>query len=220
MSVLLMLIISGFIAYGFLLYSAFNSQAYVEAGLIIFLIGLSIYFLVKVARFISVMRQLISALNKADFDIEVPYKPNDIFGRVSAMFVSALANAGRFEELRRNRVLMYYRALSVIMRRIEAPVLWVDVEKDAFKLNPAAQAMFGIEQDEYKLSGILNLPENEVFAMWLKKVIESSDIVPMEMSCEISLPVAKANRMVYIDAVSIKNEESGVQFVFLFLKQS
>ncbi len=220
MPFLIINIIIAFMAEGYLLYSAFNSQAYIEAGLVFLLIGLSMYFLIKVAKFLSVIRQLISALNKADFDVDLVYKSKDGFGQIFSQFISALANAGRFEELRRNRVLMYYRALSVILRKIESPVIWIDVEKDSFKLNSAAQALFGIEQDEYKLSGILNLPENEVFTIWLKKVIEASDIVPMDMSCEVSLPVAKAKRMVYIEATSIKNEESGVQFVFLFLKQS
>ncbi len=188
--------------------------------IVILLLSVEIFSFWKSYVFLKEISSLVESLSNGDFSKDLAYKSSDVYGRILSQLNSAIRKVGEFERLRQERVLLYYRALSLILRRMEEPVIWIDLEKDFFRLNPRAQALFEIEQDEYKFSGILNLSANDVFSSWIKRIIDSSEIVPDEFACEIALPVSRRPKMLYINAVVVKTGEEKVQVLFLFLKEA
>ncbi len=186
--------------------------------LILLILLLQVEILFRLRRFVEGLSRLIKSLQQNEFSVEFKEKERDLFANYLRQLAFAIKKSGEFEKLRRDRVLLYYRALRVLLRRVKEPVIWIDLEEDFFRLNPASQKLFGVEQEEYKLSGILNLPDNSLFSAWLDKVVKSEEIVPNEIACDISLPVSKRAQVLYIDAVVIRTGEEKAKIVFLFLK--
>ncbi len=178
-----------------------------------------VYLFFRVRWFLKTEESLLRKLSEGEFDVEVDLKEVDIFSHLASQLTSVIRKTGEFERLRRQKVLLYYRALVLILRKINNPVIWVDVEEDVFRLNSEAQKLFGVEQEEYKLSGILTLANNDVFSAWFHKVLDSSEIVPEEFACELALPMSRRPQMLYINAVLVKAGEEKIRLIFLFLKR-
>ncbi len=186
--------------------------------LAIVLIALGSYLLIRLLRFYSRLKELVKDLREGDFGVSLPQVEKGPLGALLAQLAGAIKRTGEFEKLRQSRVLLYYRALNLLLREIKEPVIWIDTERDFFRLNPEAQRLFEVDQDEYKLSGILNLPDNEVFSTWFKRLIYSSDVVPEEIACDVALPVSKHSRMLYVKALVVRTGEEVHSLIFLFLK--
>ncbi len=188
--------------------------------LVVIFIFAQLYLFFRLRKFIKTLKIMIEELSQGEFNVDPSGSGTDFMAKILLQMASALKKTGDFEKLRQGRVLLYYRALSLILRRIDKPVVWIDVEKDVFRLNPSCQKLFGVEQDEYKLSGILSLADNDVFASWLRKLINNSDIVPDEIACEVALPVSKRPHMLYVNSLVVKTGEEKAQIIFLFLRQA
>lgn len=186
--------------------------------LILLIFLLQVQVLIRFRLFLKTLSRLIRSLQQDDFSVEMDDTEKDTFVVHLRQLAAAIKKTGEFEKLRKARVLLYYRALTVLLRKIKEPVIWIDIEEDFFRLNPSAQALFGVEQEEYKLSGIMNLPDNNLFASWFNKVIRSEEIVPNEIACDIALPVSKRAQVLYVEAIVVKTVDEKAKIVFLFLK--
>ncbi len=200
------------------LISAIVKREFLFVPLILLIFLLQVQVLVRFRLFLRTLSRLIKSLQQDDFSVEMEGVEKDAFIMYLHQLASAIKKTGEFEKLRKARVLLYYRALTVLLRKIKEPVVWIDIEEDFFRLNPSAQTLFGIEQEEYKLSGIMNLPDNNLFASWLNKVVGSEEIVPNEIACDIALPVSKRAQVLYVEAMVVKTMDGKAKIVFLFLK--
>ncbi len=200
-----------------LLYSIVH-RLYLLIPVLCVLLGMQVYLFWRMRSFLNSLSKMINSLRQDEFSVTVEEREDDFLTRYLKHLAGAIRKSGEFEKLRRDRVLLYYRALSLILRNVQEPIIWLDLEKDFFRLNPSAQRLFEVEQEEYRLSGIVNLTDNEVFASWLEKLIRNDEVVPEEIACELALPVSKRVRVLYIKAILVRAGEENPKMMFLFLR--
>jgi PAS domain-containing protein len=122
-----------------------------------------------------------------------------------------------YDALRADRVAVNARAREIMQERAETPIVAADVEEGTFRFNPAARALFGVEQESLSIDSIVKRPENEAFARLYSTVVER-DKVPHSSRLTMTLPVRNVTRDVAADFVPIKDRQEQVRIVLMFLK--
>jgi PAS domain-containing protein len=122
-----------------------------------------------------------------------------------------------YDALRADRVAVSARAREIMQERTSSAVVVADVEEGTFRFNPAARALFGIEQESMSIESIVKRPENDLFARLYLNAVERQK-VPQTVHIAMTLPVRSTRRDVTAEIIPIKDRGENVRLVLIFLE--
>jgi PAS domain-containing protein len=135
---------------------------------------------------------------------------------------AGLANAAAdrlrlYDSLRAEKVALNTRAREVMYSNMREAVMVADVEKRVFQLNPAARALFEIEQETMTFDSIRERQENAEFTRLCDETVES-DRVLREERITITLPIRGISKEIAVKIIPVKDREERVKLALIFLK--
>ncbi len=121
-----------------------------------------------------------------------------------------------YDTLRADWVAVSTRAREIMHERTGTAVVIADIDEGSFRFNPAARALFGVEQETIPIESIVNCPENNQFARSYLSVVDL-DKVPRTVHFTMTLPVRNIARAVAAEIIPIKDRDEKVRLVLIFL---
>jgi PAS domain-containing protein len=121
-----------------------------------------------------------------------------------------------YDDLRARRVACSHRALWLVVRSVSDPVLVVDMDKRKVSLNPAAQRLFGVEEDTFALEALSALEANAAFFGLLRQATEA-DRAPVNGRVPLRLPAHDTEHECSVHIVPIKSTDEAIQSVAVLL---
>ncbi len=121
-----------------------------------------------------------------------------------------------YDALRADWVAVSTRAREIMHERTGTAVVIADIDEGTFRFNPAARALFGVEQESMSIESIVKHSENEQFARVYLDIV-ARDKVPRTAHFTMTLPVRNIARAVDADIIPIKDRDERVRLVLIFL---
>lgn len=122
-----------------------------------------------------------------------------------------------YDELRADRTGLSYRALDVVFRTVQEGVIIANMEKSTFRLNPAVQSMFGVNQESFGFESIENQKENTRFVRTFM-LTTLKDGVAREGKSVLRLPGPGLKRDVRFRIVPLKDKSEKVRLAMIFVQ--
>ena len=108
-----------------------------------------------------------------------------------------------YDKLFAERVSMSHRALELLYRTTDQPVIMADMDKRQFRFNPPAVELFGVDQKSFSFDAIEKLPANVAFVRQFHKTAEDQK-VPVEKTMTLQIPVRNEQRTLRLRLVPLK----------------
>lgn len=90
------------------------------------------------------------------------------------------------------------------------------IARETFKLNPAAQSLFDIDQGNFSFDSIEKQEKNKEFTELFNYVVKKGK-VPQEDKVTIQLPIRNSQKEVYVKIIPIKDSEENVKLAIIFI---
>ena len=119
-----------------------------------------------------------------------------------------------YDRIRAERVRTSFQAFDELFRLSPQGLLIVDVEKSSFRMNPAMQKRFGIEQETFSFEALDNIPANQPFWKLLRRVIHEEK-VPVDTQISLQIPVRNTKLMLPLQLRPLKNNNGNVIMVIM-----
>lgn len=144
---------------------------------------------------------------------------NDEMSNIAHLANRAIDQLRRYDELRSQRTGMSYRALEVVCREMREAVIIAVIDKQIFRFNPAAQAMFGIKKDTFSFESIEKQEENSrFFRVFLLTTLKEK--IQKEGTATLQLPQRKSKKEIFFRIIPLKDESEKVQLAIIFIQPS
>jgi len=191
-----------------------NYDMAIAAGGIAILLVL--YLVYKFGFFRQELNGVLDELVADDFDV-VMKKSNDlILDEVTNKMNRLIDRSKKFEKLRSGRVKTSTRLLNTVIRNVERGIMIGYLREEVVRLNPAAQKIFGIDQDKITLEAITRIPDNADFANVFQRLMKKESI-SAELATHLKMPIGRKKAHVNLRFIMVKNEEEEVQFVVVLV---
>lgn len=188
------------------------------------LAGLAFIFIIYMARRIAVfninLTRLIKVLLSGDY--EAGLKPsrffNDEVEALSQRINKFLEHLRTYDRLRAERIAFHSRALDLIYDNINEGVVIADMEKETFRFNPAARALFEVKQETFSFDSLRTQEKNRQIVRMFIKATETEK-VSQDGKAAIQLPVqtTASMRELSVKIIPIKDKEEKVKLALIFL---
>lgn len=189
------------------------------------LLGISffcwIYLTMRMAGFRRRLFNFLSRLLKGDYEtgIHMSTAFRDEFYPIEDTANRLVERLRIYDRLRADRVSIHARALDLILRQVQEPLITADVEKEVFVFNPAAQKALGIERKSFSFESVLKPAANQGFGSLFKQVV-SGRKVNTAGTCLFQLPGMNTPMRIELELLPLRDRDETVRFAVLFLTSS
>jgi PAS domain-containing protein len=177
------------------------------------------YLTVRIFSFRRTLDRFLRHLLEGNYDAGI--KMSRLFRdevRAAAGLANAVADRLRlYDSLRAEKVALNTRAREILYSNMREAVMMADVEKRIFQLNPAARALFEIEQETMTFDSIKERQENAQFTRLFNETVEL-DRVLKEARITITLPIRGISKEIAVKIIPVKDREEKVKLAVIFLK--
>ncbi len=166
----------------------------------------------KLARFIKkIMENEYQAGMKVSplFDDELSVTENSINKMADQLRI--------YDELQVDRVSALYRAIDNIYRNVKEGIIVYSVEKKAFQVNPAVQAIYEVKHENFSYDSLAKQESNKNFILLLKKAVEEGRVIRDE-KIQLELPIREARRELFVTIIPVKDKNEIVELAIMFVK--
>ena len=144
---------------------------------------------------------------------------HDEISDITQLANRAMDQLRTYDRLRSERTGMSYRALELICREIEVALIIADMDKQMFRFNPAAQAMFEIKKDTFSFESIEKQDESSrFFRIFLLTTLKEK--VQKEGTATLQLPLRESKREIFFRIIPLKDESEKVKLAIIFINPS
>ena len=201
-------------------YSSF--QAPFQILLSIFVTGLIVWIYLTIRLFIfknkltRFYKLLLSGDYEAGIKLGIQDIRNDEISKLSGLINKTGEQLRIYDKLRAERVRLSNRVLDIIYQNTTQGIIIANIERETFKLNPAAQSLFDIDQGNFSFDSIEKQEKNKEFTELFSYVITKGK-VPQEDNVTIQLPVRDSQKKVSVKIIPIKDSEENVKLAIIFV---
>lgn len=121
-----------------------------------------------------------------------------------------------YDELQVDRVSALSRAIDNIYRNVKEGIIVYSIEKKAFQVNPAVQAIYEINHENFSYDSLAKHEPNKDFILLLKKAVEESRIIRDE-KVQLELPIRQTRRELIVTIIPIKDKNEIVELAIMFV---
>lgn len=123
-----------------------------------------------------------------------------------------------YDRLRAERIAFNSRALDLIYENINEGAAIADMEKETFRFNPAARALFGVKQETFSFDSLRAQEKNHQIVRMFIKATET-ERVPQEGRAVLQLPIQNVNALeeLFIKIIPLKDKEEKVRLALIFI---
>lgn len=177
-----------------------------------------IWFGVRVFRFMSRLRIFFRRILANDYDTGLQ-DIHWIRDGITALTVLGNRTADQiraYDKLRAERTEISYRAMNMLFRSSKQALMIAEIDKKQFRLNPAAQEMYGVKQETYSFESIEKQQANtRFFRTFLIVVLK--DAVTKTAESQFKLPQREAIHNIEFQIEPIKDRSEKVRFAIIYI---
>jgi PAS domain-containing protein len=142
---------------------------------------------------------------------------SDEISRIEGLANRVSERLQTYDRLRANRVSIQARAFDMILDRSAEPLAAIDIQKEVFKLNPAAQKALGIERKSFSFESVLKPDINHEFSDLFNDAILGRKTLTEGFSW-IQLPGMSDPVYVGVQFTPLRDRDETVRFALLSVK--
>jgi PAS domain S-box-containing protein len=178
-----------------------------------------VYATVRVFRFRRRIGNLAKRLLDGDYETGIPTarQPHDESRALAELMNEVVGRLRTYDVLRAERVALNARTREILYENIDDAVIVADVDKRFYQFNPAARALFGVEQEKMTFDSINKREDNRQFATFFMDAVERNKVLE-EARVVISLPIRDVSKEVSVKIIPVKDREEKVRLALIFLK--
>jgi len=166
-------------------------------------------------RLFNFLRQLLA--NDYGAGIRTRRRFTDEVSRIEALSNRVAERLQAYDRLRAERVSIQSRAFDLLLDRSAEPLAAIDVQKEVFLLNPAAQKALGIERRNFSFESVLKPDINKEFSELFNAAVSGRKTLTEGFSW-IQLPGMSDPVYIGVQFTPLRGRDEAVRFALLSIK--
>lgn len=182
-----------------------------------------IYIVRRVTAFNADLSRLFRTLISGDYEAGLKSSRffKDEIETLTQQINKFLEHLRAYDHLRVERIAFNSRALGLIYENVNEGVVIADMEKETFRFNPAARALFGVKQETFSFDSLRAQEKNHQIVRMFIKATETEK-VPQEGAAAFQLPIQNttAIRELFVKIIPLKDKEEKVKLALIFISSA
>lgn len=156
--------------------------------------------------------------NEYETGIKIDFTVEDEVTRLEKLVNKVSDQLRAYDNLRVERISSLNDQVSVLIRNAKEGIIVVDIDKQAFELNPVVQSMFEMEREFISFDSIKSLEENKKFIELFENCVEKDKVIK-EGNVPLQFPIRNTIRQVYVKIFPLKDNDENVKRAIIFINK-
>ncbi|GEM_PF-938335 len=183
--------------------------------------GIAAYLTVKALLFrrklLACIRHLLA--NEYQTGMRVARGPCDEIVRFEKRINSMVDQLRVYNSLQIERISALNKSIDIVYRNIAEGIIIAYPDKREFRLNPAVQRMFQVEQEVITFDAIEKQPGNRRFVALFKEAVEMRKVIT-EGIVTLELPIRQSSLNVMVEIIPVKDKGESVALAIIFVNKA
>lgn len=123
-----------------------------------------------------------------------------------------------YDELQVDKISALNRAIDIIYHNVKQGLILYDLTKKSFQINPAVQAVYEVEQENFSYDSLAKQEPNREFISLLQDSVGQGKIT-RDQNVTLELPIRQSKRDLRLTIIPIKDKNEIVELAVILVNQ-